>query len=139
MRPRHTQEKLDLDKINAQILFYIELRNRLVKGQMGKIEHICKTELTTLQKFLLKLMMLNQVWKKYLQFFFAKQNSRGPIKITEINTKIPSINVVPRVITRTQFLWMLVWGYTVYNVQGLTLEEIVVSLDLLKQKQLNSG
>ena len=61
MRPRHTQEKLDLDKVNAQILLYIELRNRLIKGQMGAIEHICKTELTTLQKFLLKLMMLNQV------------------------------------------------------------------------------
>ena len=61
MRPRHTQEKLDLDKVNAQILLYIELRNRLIKGQMGTIEHISKTELTTLQKFLLKLMMLNQV------------------------------------------------------------------------------
>ena len=139
MRPRHTQEKLDLDKVNAQILLYIELRNRLIKGQMGTIEHICKTELTTLQKFLLKLMMLNQVWKKDLQFFFAKQNSWGPIKITEINSRIPSISVVPQVITGTQFLWMLVWGYTVHNAQGLTLEEIVVSFDLLKEKQFNGG
>ena len=30
-------------------------------------------------------------------------------------------------------------GITVYNAQGLTLEEIVVSFDLLKQKQLNIG
>lgn len=61
MRPRHTQDKLDLDMFNAQILLYIELRNRHIKGQMGTIEHISKTELITLETFLLKLMILKQV------------------------------------------------------------------------------
>ena len=34
---------------------------------------------------------------------------------------------------------MLAWGCTVYKVQRLTLEEVVISLDLVKQRNFNSG
>ena len=34
---------------------------------------------------------------------------------------------------------MLAWGCTVHKVQGLTLEEVVISFDLVKQRYFNSG
>ena len=57
----------------------------------------------------------------------------------ESSIRIPSKSGVPRVIRRTQFPLMLAWACTVHKVQGLTLEEIVVNFDLLKQKQFNYG
>ena len=57
----------------------------------------------------------------------------------ESNIRIPSKSGVPPVIRTTQFLLMLAWACTVHKVQGLTLEEIVVNFDLLKQKQFKYG
>ena len=34
---------------------------------------------------------------------------------------------------------MLAWGCTVHKVQGLTLDKIVVNLDLLRQRNFNYG
>ena len=40
---------------------------------------------------------------------------------------------------RTQFPLALSWACTVHKVQGLSLNKIVISFDLLKQKSFNSG
>ena len=40
-------------------------------------------------------------------------------------------------ITRTQFPLMLAWGCTVHKVQGLTLGEVIISFNLVKQKNFN--
>ena len=40
-------------------------------------------------------------------------------------------------ITRTQFPLMLAWGCTVHKVEGLTLEEVVISFDLIRQKNFS--
>ena len=63
---------------------------------------------------------------------FAKQNHEA-----KSNISIPPKSGVPPVIRRTPFLLML--ACTVHKVQVLTLEEIVVNFDLLKQKQFNYG
>ena len=42
-------------------------------------------------------------------------------------------------IKRTQFPLTLSWGCTVHKVQGLSLDKIVLSCDLLKQRLFNPG
>ena len=41
------------------------------------------------------------------------------------------------VINRSQFTLMLVWGCTVHKVQGLALEKVVISFDLVKLRSFN--
>ena len=43
------------------------------------------------------------------------------------------------VIKRTQFPLTLSWACTVHKVQGLSLDRVVVSFDLLKQRAFNHG
>ena len=92
---------------------------------------LVKTELITLQKSMLNLMMLKQVWKK-CQEIFCKTKFIGTNRKGGSNIRIPSKSGVTPVIRRTQFPLMVVWACTVHKVQGVTLEKIAVNFDLLK-------
>ena len=67
--------------------------------------------------------------------FYAKQSSWVPMEKAESNVRILSKSDVQPVIRRTQFPLILAGECTVHKLQGLTLEEIVVNFDLLKQNQ----
>ena len=54
------------------------------------------------------------------------------IKLTPLKPSSPEIQ-------RIQFPLALTWACTVHKVQGLTLEKIVFSFDLLKQRSFNYG
>ena len=60
-----------------------------------------------------------------------------PIERTKANIRA-SKDSSP-VIKRSQFLLMPAWGCTVHKVQGLTMEKVVVSFDLVKQQSFNYG
>ena len=47
--------------------------------------------------------------------------------------------ILSPVIKRSQFSLMLAWACTVHKVQGLSLRKIVVSYELLKQRNFNHG
>ena len=70
---------------------------------------------------------------------FEKQNSWVPIEKTEADIKIKLTKNCSPVIKRTQYPLMLTWGSTVHEVQGLSLDKIVLSLDLLRQRNFNYG
>ena len=60
-----------------------------------------------------------------------------PIDKTKTDIKIKSSKTSSPIIKRTQYSLMLAWVCTVHKVQGLCLTQIVVSFQLLKQKQFN--
>ena len=70
---------------------------------------------------------------------FEKQNSWVPIEKTEADIKIKLTKNCSPVIKRTQYPLMLTWGSTVHEVQGLSLDKIVLILDLLRQRNFNYG
>ena len=62
-----------------------------------------------------------------------------PIERAEANIRVRASKVSSPVINRSQFPLMLAWGCTVHKVQGLILEKVVISLDLVKQWSFNYG
>ena len=62
-----------------------------------------------------------------------------PIERTKANIRVRASKDSSPVIKRSQFLLMPAWGCTVHKVQGLTMEKVVVSFDLVKQQSFNYG
>ena len=62
-----------------------------------------------------------------------------PIEKAETNIRNRTNKESSPTVTITQFPLMLAWGCTVYKGQGLTLEEVVISFDLIRQKNFNYG
>ena len=66
---------------------------------------------------------------------FRKQRLWVPIEKTEVDINIKSSKTYSPVIERASYLLMLAWACTMHKIQGLSLTQIVVSFQLLKQKQ----
>ena len=62
-----------------------------------------------------------------------------PIEKAEANTRIWTNKDSSPVVTRTQFPLILACDCTVHKVQGLALEEVVTSFDMVKQMNFNYG
>ena len=62
-----------------------------------------------------------------------------PIKKKKVDTRIKLTRTSSSVIKRKKFPLMLAWGFKVFNIQGQTLKEIVLSFELLKHKKINCG
>ena len=75
----------------------------------------------------------------FLSSIVARQHNWVPIERTEVNIKIRSNKSSSPVIRQTQFPLMLSWACTVHEVQGLSLDKIVVSFDLEKQRAFKCG
>ena len=70
---------------------------------------------------------------------FTRQHLWVSIEKTTVDIRMKSIKNLSPVIKRTQFPLMLAQAFTVYKVQRLTLSEIVVNFQLLKQRNFNYG
>ena len=57
----------------------------------------------------------------------------------KVDIKIRLSKCSSTVFKRIQYPLILAWGCTVYKVQGLNLDKIVVSLDLLRQRNFSYG
>ena len=70
---------------------------------------------------------------------FAKENRLVPIEPVLAKIKVRPGKASSPEIQRIQFPIALSWACTVHKVQGLTLENVVVSLNLRKQRYFNYG
>ena len=70
---------------------------------------------------------------------FAKENHVVPIEPVLAKIKVRPGKASSPEIQRIQFPIVLSWSCTVHKVQGLTLENVVVSLNLRKQRYFSYG
>ena len=70
---------------------------------------------------------------------FARDNNVVPITPVLTNIKIRPGKASSPEIQRVQFPVTLAWACAVHKVQGLTLHKVVISVDLVKQRQFNYG
>ena len=67
------------------------------------------------------------------------QNSWMPIEKTKVDIKLKLSKSSSPIFKRIQYPLMLAWSCTVHKVQGLSLDKIVPSLDLLRQRNFTYG
>ena len=120
----------------------IDIADRLINGQMGtviKIEVDGNTKKTNIVyiKFDDSEAGKDAIAKHSNNFAHNKQAVPIVPVLTKIKVK-PGKPSSPE-IQRTQFPLKLAYAFTAHKVQGLTLKNVVISFDLLKQRSFNYG
>ena len=131
-------------KENARVMLTtnIDITDRLINGQMGTVVQIAVDQNTQIPTII------------YVKF---EDDNAGKMLINKsTNPLVQQQNVVPIVpvlakikvrpgkasspeIQRIQFPLTLAWACTVHKVQGLTLKDVVISFNLIRQKSFNYG
>ena len=134
-------------KVGAKVMltYNIDTSDKLTNGQIGTIVHIeyvynmqidnVKTVKTVYVKFDKPNIGLN----KSLGDNIAAQYDGVPIQKITVDIRTNIKKEAAPIIKRTQFPLALSWGCTTHKEQGLSLEKVVVSFDLLKQRKFNPG
>ena len=127
-------------KIGAKVMLTsnIDIGDKLINGQIGTIAHI--TEENMIVKIIYVVFDNENVgMNKMKSDRCAKDLNAVPIERVTTDIRTNEKKLSSPIIKRTQFPLMLSWGCTVHKVQGLSLDKIVVSFELLRQRAFNSG
>ena len=120
----------------------VDISDRLINGQLGIVARILVNEVT--QKPTIVYIKFDDEDAGNLVIdksgdIFATENRVVPIKPILAQIKLnPGKRSSPE-IQRLQFPLALAWACTVHKVQGLTLNKIVISFELFKQRSFNYG
>ena len=128
-------------KLEARVMLTcnIDIEDRLINGQIGTVRHIAVNNRACVEKIFIELDDNKAGCKMIRQDYLARQHNWVPIEKTEASIKIRSNKSTSPVIKRTQFPLMLAWACTVHKVQGLSLDKVVISFDLEKQRGFKCG
>ena len=132
------QESSKVKLMQVMLIVNIDLQNKLVNGQLGNVIHIAGNS-EGISKIYLTFNDTRARVKALNVDIFGNQNSWVPITKTEVDIKIKSSKNSSPFIKRIQYPLMLTWRCTVHKVQGLSLDNIVVILDLLRKRSFNYG
>ena len=131
--------ELDL-KIDARVMLIsnIDIEDRLINGQLG-----------TVCDFLFKNERIEVVYVKFddrkagtklrIKDRFAKSIECVPIERLEATFSLNKKKYSPHSVKRNQFPLMLSYACTIHKVQGLTLDRVVISFNLERQRTFNPG
>jgi len=114
-------------KINARAMLTIniDINDKLIKGQIG-----------TVVNFLVKNGIVEKVYIRFDDVLAGLEKQKTDHFALEsrvsVDIRTNEETLTSPVIKRIQFPLMLSWACTVHKVQGLSLDKIVVSFDLLK-------
>ena len=123
---------------SIRITVNIDIQDRLINGQVGKVSGFDINGDGQISKIYVKFEDNNIGMQAMRLNYFTRRNNCVPIEKCEAEIPIRKNTYVP-CIKRTQFPLKLAWACTVHKVQGLSLNEGVVSFDLQKQKSFGSG
>ena len=120
----------------------ISISDRLINGQIGtvfKIDVNQNTQKSTVLYIKFDDPNAGKDLTNTCRYPFARENKVVPIEPVLAKIKIRPGKASSPEIQRVQFPITLAWACTVHKVQGLTLEKVVISLDLIKQRPFNYG
>ena len=127
-------------KINARVMLTvnIDIADRLINGQIRTIRHISSDSNGNISKLYVKVDDTEAGVKNIDADPFARKYKWVPIEKAEASIIIRMNKDSFPAIKRTQFPLMLAWACTVHKVQGLSLQQAVISFKLFKQRSFNN-
>ena len=133
-----------LIKENARVMLTsnIDIADRLINGQMGTVIKFGFNSNTQVPRVIYVKFDDNEAGKGLIDRSnnsFAKENKVVPIECILARFKVKPAKASSPEIQRVQFPITLAWTCTVHKVQGLTLDNVVISFDLFKQRSFNYG
>ncbi len=133
-----------LIKENARVMLTtnVDISDRLINGQLGtvikvSVDNVSNKPSTIFVKFDDSNAGLSAI--RNSSSSFARDNNLVPIKPVLARIKVRPGKPSSPEMQRLQFPVTLAWACTVHKVQGLSLDNIVVSFDLKKQRYFNYG
>ncbi|CAB3983986.1 ATP-dependent DNA helicase PIF1-like [Paramuricea clavata] len=133
-----------LIKENARVMLTtnVDISDRLINGQLGtvikvSVDNVSNKPSTIFVKFDDSNAGVSAV--RNSSSSFARENNLVPIKPVLARIKVRPGKPSSPEMQRLQFPVTLAWACTVHKVQGLTVDNIVVSFDLKKQWYFNYG
>jgi hypothetical protein len=133
-----------LIKENARVMLTtnVDISDRLINGQLGtvikvSVDNVSNKPSTIFVKFDDSNAGISAI--RNSSSSFARENNLVPIKPVLAGIKVRPGKPSSPEMQRLQFPVTLAWACTVHKVQGLTLDNIVVSFDLKKQRYFNYG
>ena len=120
----------------------ISIGDRLINGQMGTVFKIDVNQNTQIPTVLYIKFDDQNAGKDLINTCgkpFARENKVVPIEPVLAKIKIRPGKASSPEIQRVEFPVTLAWACTIHKVQGLTLEKVVFSSELIKQRAFNYG
>ena len=120
----------------------IDIADRLINGQMGTVLKIGVNEITQKPSIVyLKFddTKAGQNLTRTSGNNFAKENALVPVQPVLTKIKLHPGKASSPEVQRIQFPISLAWACTVHKVQGLTLQNVVISFNLNRQRSFNYG
>ena len=120
----------------------VDIRDRLIDGQLGTVVKVSVYNVTNKPSTIFVKFDDNNAGASAIRnssFHFARENNLVPIQPVLARIKVRPGKASSPEIQRLQFPLTLAWACTVHKVRGLTLDNIVVSFDLRKQRYFNYG
>ncbi|XP_028405223.1 ATP-dependent DNA helicase PIF1-like [Dendronephthya gigantea] len=120
----------------------INIADRLINGQMGTVFKVDVNPTNQKPTILYIKFDYPNAGKNLLNTtsnLLAREHQVVPIEPVLVKIKIRPGKPSSPEIQRVQFPVTLAWACTVHKVQGLTLDEVVVSMELVKQRSFNYG
>jgi hypothetical protein len=120
----------------------VDISDRLINGQLGTVIRITVDNISNKPSTIFVKFDDSNAGASAIRnssSSFAKDNNVVPIQPVLTRVKVRPGKPSSPEIQRLQFALTLAWACTVHKVQGLTLDNIVVSFDLKRQRYFNFG
>ena len=127
-------------KVGARVMLTsnLDIADKLINGQIGTIIHILVKN-SQVETVFVRFDNTKAGQLKKAANPIARQFDAVPIERITTDIKTNAKKEASPIIKRIQFPLTLSWACTVHKVQGLSLSQVVISFDLLKQKSFNYG
>ena len=147
LKGRSETGRLDFEvrvKVGARVMLTtnIDVADRLINGQMGTVLKIGVNEITQKPSIVYIKFDDTKAGQNLTRTSgnnFAEENALVPVQPLLTKIKLHSGKASSPEVLRIQFPISLAWACTVHKVQGLTLQNVVISFNLNRQRSFNYG
>ena len=126
-------------KLNARVMLTmnVDRQDRLINDQLGTVKHIAINDQRNISNIYIKFGDNKAALKRISMDSLLVTMDRCLLKDPKLTSDLEQVKILSLLLTEVSL--MLAWGCAVPKVQGLTLEKVVISFDLVKQRSFNYG